>query len=505
MIAQKRRRRINERPDRIARLWILCAFWMTALALLIFRLVWIVVIPAANVRGPVTGAGASRWQYDAEHFQLTMLSDGRGQILFRNGEAWSGPSSVHRDGSLTSSEPLLAPELLGHVGRPNIWPDSSKVVPEQGRNGLEETFDSLLAGQRPGELGRLQSANSNKPSHVTASTFVLQPRSGSTVVTTISAAKQRRAQFLLSQFPIHHASIVSISLPSRKIAALASADHKKSDALHAVSPGSVFKLVTAAAALETHIVQSDSVFDCDGRVHLPHVHMRCWTTHGHLSLRDAIAQSCDSVFATLGVRLGRRPMAVVGKRFGLEQTGLDQFRGQSIVPDSEAGILFRRPGSDPGLLANTAIGQEDVKITPLEGALMAATIADGGQYQPAHMISQIKMNKRAWTSPVVSTGTTHRACSRFTAGVIKDAMWNAVHSSKGTLYKFHAFPIYAKSGTAELPNGHVHAWMIGFRAQANRPVEAFAFIVENEPSRTAHKVLYQLAYRWLASVGGDVT
>ncbi|GEO26797.1 hypothetical protein AAC03nite_25820 [Alicyclobacillus acidoterrestris] len=513
---------------RVRRLICFYAIWIILSAVLLGRLFLVMVFPHGFLAG-AGGVSVPRWKLDAEHFDLEMTSDARGHIEFADGRLWQAAGmagnvkqsggqqadvnspatpqaiealdSAHSDSARAS---VVAPEIVGAIGLPDVWPKAGKVVPEQGRSGLEYTFDALLSGRRPGLIGQIApptGASEVPPAMKPSETFTLTPISGKNVVTTMDESKQRAAEQLLRAAGVAHASIVSIALPDGDISVLASANHQFSDALRAIAPGSVFKLVTGAAALESHTYRSDAHFVCRGFLRIPRVRLHCWRTHGRLSLREAIAQSCDVAFAEMGIRLGRTALAVQAQRFGLDTTGLVPYGAEDMIPGADKGVVYRHSGEDEGLLANTAIGQEDVRMTPLQGALLAATLAEDGRYHRARLVRGFSDAQGRFT-PFYrrrADATGRDACSPYTASVLREGMWAAVHNPSGTAYPLHTYPIAAKTGTAELPNGHVNAWLIGYQVNASgTPISAFAICVADEPSAQAHAHLFALAKKWLA-------
>lgn len=191
-------------------------------------------------------------------------------------------------------------------------------------------------------------------------------------------------------------------------------------------------------------------------------------------------------------------MEAEAKRFGLFTSGIEKFKGHALLPGANHGVLYRQRGADAGLLANAAIGQEDVRMSPLQGALMAATIAEHGQYRTATLIDGVQKgrHRELYAPQFAST-----ACDAFTADVISQGMWAAVHAPKGTAHVLSALPIAAKTGTAELPNGHVNAWLIGYQVnEKGEPVRAFALCVENEAGWVAHKKLFEMAQAWFGNL-----
>ncbi|MFB5190000.1 penicillin-binding transpeptidase domain-containing protein [Alicyclobacillus fastidiosus] len=489
---------------RVGRLITLYILFVIIGAVLLGRLFLLMSFPRAADAGDGRAVRVPRWQLDEEHFHLQLTSDARGWIEFQNGHRWQPRRLTEQRGGTSASPALVAPEIVGSIGLPDIWPSPDKVVAEQGRSGLEYAFDPILSGRRPGVTGHVVAAKVANQTAVRAlppTAFTLTPMRGKNVVTTIDESRQRLAETLLQKTGARHASIVSLSLRSDDIQVLASANHQASDALRAVAPGSIFKLVTAAAALETHTYSSNARFSCRGFVRLPHVDMHCWRVHGQLSLRQAIAESCDVTFATIGAQLGRIPMFVQAQRFGILETGIAPYDGKEVIVGADAGVVYKQSGSDLGLLANTAIGQEDVRMSPLQGAVLAAAIAKRGEHHRARLVKGFTDDSGRFTPlyPDARDTLGLRACSAFTASVLADGMWAAVHRREGTAYLLHPFPIAAKTGTAELPNGHVNAWLIGYQVHKGIPVSAFAICVADEPSWLAHKHLYQLAAAWFKS------
>ncbi|WAH38510.1 penicillin-binding transpeptidase domain-containing protein [Alicyclobacillus dauci] len=477
------------------RLVFLNLVWFFFLAVLVGRLFVLMAFPSVRGVHPVRSASLTRFHMDAEHFRLVMTDDARGQILFRDGTPWSRPSILH-GAKVVQAPPSIAPELLGTIGEPDVWPSTTRSIPEQGRSGLEWSLDPILAGKRAEYTAVMVGPDGKSiPSSQQAVTSVPALR-GEDVTTTVDARQEARAEMLLRRTGISHGSIVSIALPNREFSVIASADHAHSDALHAIAPGSIFKLITLAAALDSHSYASNDSFFCDGRVHAPQVRMNCWRVHGTISIIDALAQSCDSTFAQIGMQLGRKALLTEADRFRLNRTGIAPFHGRAMLPSANSAVLYRHAGGDNGLMANTAIGQEDVRMTPVQGADLAATIAMHGVYEDTTLVrgTKAQTEERLSASRVRQAA---QACQPYTAMVLQKGMWDAVHDRLGTALALHSFPIAAKTGTAELLNGRVNAWLVGYRFAGGRPTEAFALCVENEPSNKAHEHLFSLAENWL--------
>ena len=158
-----------------------------------------------------------------------------------------------------------------------------------------------------------------------------------------------------------------------------------------LAPGSVFKIVTATAALETGTVQPDFTLNCSGQVeiygHVYHDGIEKYKSHGHVDLQRAITVSCDVYFYTLGKLLGIEKIAYFAKRLGLgARTGID-------LP-AEAPGLIPTPGWVEkafkhkwyaGETMSVAIGQGAVVVTPLQLAHTIGAIASGGTFYRPHL------------------------------------------------------------------------------------------------------------------------
>jgi cell division protein FtsI/penicillin-binding protein 2 len=483
-------------------------FWLNlifllAIAALLVRVFQQTVLPAMTI------SEMGRWQdaipvkAELEHFDVFQVDDGRGRILYRNGAPWSGQwqrvqwSGV--DMRVHSEQvPLsLANPLVGVVGLPDKWPDSERAVAEQGRSGLEYTFDQTLQARRPSYVARLRS-----PTHSVYNPqwFWIHAVPGADVRTSVDPAWQTVAQRALYKAHIANGAVVVLDVKTNEALAIAGVQSKRVDptmALSAQTPGSIFKLVTAAAALDAFRYRPDSQFYCSGGIHIPGISMNCWTAHGALSLIAAIAESCDTTFAEVGMALGRVGLETETRRLHLGETHLQSVDGRPVLAEAEAGTVFRRSGADEGLLANTSIGQEDVRMTPLQAANLARTVAIGGQMSSVRVVLDSEKHGKA-----ILTYRVHdhfRGMSRQAAYWIGVGMREAVLTRSGTAHALAHHPVHAavKTGTAELGiSRRVNGWMVGF-APYEHPNIAFAVYVGDSGSDHAHQAVRQIALNML--------
>jgi peptidoglycan glycosyltransferase len=233
-------------------------------------------------------------------------------------------------------------------------------------------------------------------------------------------------------------------------------------------PGSTFKIITAAAALETGAAGPGTTYPNPIELELPGStstirnfdRARC-ASGATISLADALAVSCNTTFGMLGLEMGPTPLidAAEGFGFGLE-IPFDLPVAQSAIP-TVAGLVDDLPA-----VAQSAIGQRDVRATPLQMALVAAGVANGGWVMSPYLVSDVFDSDGEVTSRTEPVGW-RQAMSPATAEVLADLMERVVTSGTGSRAAVPGVRIAGKTGTAEVPGQSPHAWFIGFG-----PVEA---------------------------------
>lgn len=158
------------------------------------------------------------------------------------------------------------------------------------------------------------------------------------------------------------------------------------------APGSVFKIVVAAAALEQGI-PADQTFECTGSVKIGSVEIKCKTGgeegHRQIGMEEAFAQSCNSYFIQLGQMTGARPVCSMAKNMGLGRKALSRY------PQQCSGHVMTGSECSGAGIGNLSIGQGQMLVTPLQIARMTEIIASGGVDRGAHiLLSEKTRNKR---------------------------------------------------------------------------------------------------------------
>ncbi|MCC2333939.1 peptidoglycan D,D-transpeptidase FtsI family protein [Cellulomonas wangsupingiae] len=242
------------------------------------------------------------------------------------------------------------------------------------------------------------------------------------------------------------------------------------------APGSTFKLVTAAAALESGSYTSETLVPSPVELPLPQTSATIGNFGGsscggeQVTLADALRISCNTAFASLGMTLGEDAMREQSERFGFLDPDL-------TVPMEVVESVF--PSDlDPAMLAQSAIGQRDVQATPLQMAMVSSAIANGGRLMTPYLVDTVRaadLTVVSRTRPQVYSD----AVSASTASQLTQMMVGVVESGSGRSARIDGVQVAGKTGTAQTTEGQApHAWFTAF-APADAPRVAVAVIVEN--------------------------
>lgn len=256
-------------------------------------------------------------------------------------------------------------------------------------------------------------------------------------------------------------------------------------------PGSIFKVIPLAAALESGVYTVESSLYCGytwDRLGIP---LEDWTlakgrpASGELTLLQGLMRSCNPWFYEIGFVLYNNdfPLLIPEMARGF---GLGSPTGLSILGEESGRVddLDENPAVGSGQAVQQAIGQHTTLLTPLQAALYVAALGNGGTlYQPqlVEYLETTDGSRSLVFSPIIN-GTL--PISENTLLNIQAAMRLVVKSPRGTAYRtFGSFTIQmaGKTGTASVPGGDPHAWFIGYTTNENpnRPDIAIAVIVEN--------------------------
>lgn len=395
----------------------------------------------------------------------------------------------------------VAAHVLGYVGRdkPQTLPGQKThfYLPETiGKSGVEYFYNSLLTGTTGGRQ-IIVDARGYKHQVIEGES----PLTGQDLHLTLDLELQHKLESLLRP---HQGAGIVIDPRNGEILAMASMpnfdpnrfiptiSHKEWQSLNddarfpllnrvtqgRFAPGSTFKPVTAMAALKHQPTYFHEDYDCHGVFVLGNMRLRCWDTYGHgpLDLHRALAQSCNAYFCHMANEIGYPPIYQEALQLGLgNKTGIDlPFESQGLLPTEEWKEHNLKDVWRPGDTCQIAIGQGLLLTTPLQMAMVCASLANRGHVYRPHLRKSLAppelVRKLQWPEKAIK--------------LVREGMLDVVEVGTGRRVKLRGTRIAAKTGTAELDiRGvrHKNAWMIAF-GPFEDPTLAVAIIVENGES-----------------------
>jgi penicillin-binding protein 2 len=260
-------------------------------------------------------------------------------------------------------------------------------------------------------------------------------------------------------------------------------------------PGSTFKIVMALAGLEEKVITPQTVVHCSGALPFGNHVFHCWRKGGHggVSLHQALVQSCDIYFYTVGRRLGIERIAKWSRRFGLgEPTGLKLDKEMPGLVASPAWKLarFKQPWREGDTLS-VAIGQGYNLTTPLQMAQVAAVIANGGLVYEPQLVERVESPAGEVLyqfSPVLKSRLGAQPAN---LALVQKALLEVVNVGTGRNAKLPNVEVAGKTGTSQIvslekekkggktPGKYLnHAWFVAY-APASEPQVAVAVLIEH--------------------------
>lgn len=367
-----------------------------------------------------------------------------------------------------------------------------------GKTGVERTYESVLRGVDGRQ--RMEVDALGRPLRVLSKVPAVPGRS---IALTIDLDLQQAAYEGLVASGHRAGAVVAMDPRSGDVLALASIPSYDpnlfavgitpqdwqaltSDPLHpllnraagaAFVPGSVFKLVTATAALEEGIVSRGSIFFSPGYFRLGRWVFRDLGAWGRVNFITGIANSINVVFYTLGYQLGGERLARYAHLMGLgEPTRVDlPAEVTGLVPSPSTKQQLVGEPWYPGDSVNMGIGQGAVTVTPLQVARMMASIANGGELlQPRLLLVTYDRDQRPHRAPVVVQRTIPYKAT--TLAVLREGLLAVVAWGSGQAAALGQVTIAGKTGSAENPRGKPHAWFAGYAPAEAPRVVVVAFV-----------------------------
>jgi penicillin-binding protein 2 len=270
----------------------------------------------------------------------------------------------------------------------------------------------------------------------------------------------------------------------------ADADPLTNRAISAFAPGSTYKVATALAGLTRGLAKAQ--FTCTGGVTYGNTYMRCWIAaqggaHGTQTLTEAIKNSCNAYFYQYGNAAGIDAIDKVGTTLGLGQPSGVELSGEDpgLLPSPEWLRLNHNEKWSQGQTANTSIGQGYVLASPLQMAMIAATIANGGTvYKPSIIYGVQQPDGTMVRRPEKIRGDLRQDnnLTKDEIELVRRGMWRVVNDPSGTgsRAKVAGIVVAGKTGTAQFwrdGKKDNHTWFIAF-APYDNPKIALAILVQ---------------------------
>jgi penicillin-binding protein 2 len=247
-------------------------------------------------------------------------------------------------------------------------------------------------------------------------------------------------------------------------------------------PGSTFKMLVAAAALQEGIIDDHYHITCGGAFRYGNKIFKDMHTHGTVNVIQAIQRSCDVFFYQLVLKVGLDKLHEYGMKFGFGQlTNVD-------IGEETAGLIpsvdyynrvYGKGKWTQGYIVSLGIGQGEVGVSPLQMARYAALLANGGTLLQPHAVNSIR-NKRTNSVDIIDHKESSAGIDTSVMRIIREGMRLVVEAPGGTggAARIRGIQSAGKTGTAQNPHGADHAWYIGF-APFDHPKIAIAVLLEN--------------------------
>lgn len=356
-----------------------------------------------------------------------------------------------------------------------------------GRGGLEARYDVELQG-RPGR--RIEEIVL-KTLKVDKVMFDMPPRAGHDLFLTLDLDVQRLAESALSGLGDKNGSIVVMETQTGEILAMASypgfdpntfnqdytvlASDPRNPILNrplqaVLPPGSIFKPVTALAALAEGKITPATQFYCGGKLVVGDRTCRCTSSHYQIGLEGAIEHSCNIYFYEVAKRLEAANLEGKARAFGLGgKTGIDlPFEGSGLVPSTRS----------LGERLNLSIGQGELLTTPLQMTRMMAAIANGGRLVRPHLLKREVSLEEDMQWEEISQKEGSVAIPPEHLKVLRSALRKVVVSGTARGKGLDALEVAGKTGTSQTGlKGVYHAWFLGYMPY-NNPHYCFCVVVE---------------------------
>lgn len=470
------------------RLTVLVAFFTLCFAALVTNLSYIQIIKANDLRSLSIN----------NHTLAKAAYVERGSIISSDGVTLA-ESVQNSDGTYKRKYPQgdLAAHTVGYIST------------RYGASGIEASQNDTLTGHANYSTwqGALESIAGKTPP-------------GNDVVITINSQIQRAAQRALSGVkgaivvmdPRSGALLAMASSPTYDNAQLADliagTDTSKKDAMFnrttnaLYAPGSTFKVVTLAAALDSGAATLQSTYNGSSPQEIggAKVTNAKGASYGNLSLRTAFAKSVNTVFGQVATQIGPRTLVEYARNFGYGSSiGTGITVKPSLMPDPQEMTVWETAWAGCGQPVGEHKSPAGPQTTVVQNCVVAATVANGGVVMDPHIVEKV-LSPEGEVLSTTSPRTIGKAMSAATNEQVKEAMRAVVTEGTGKRAAIKGVEVAGKTGTAETSNEVPDSWFIGF-APYETPTVAISVIIEQAEDRTGASVAAQVLRAALIAQG----
>ncbi|WP_409251455.1 peptidoglycan D,D-transpeptidase FtsI family protein [Bacillus sp. SCS-153A] len=371
-------------------------------------------------------------------------------------------------------EEILAEQLIGLTGENEDrfharYPDRVKGATQKiGITGLEKSFDEWLIAEQESKLIYHVDARGGPLFGVDVKYLApANPFYPLDIQTTIDSGLQMKMEELVDQHAIKRGGAVLLDIESGDILASVSRPYVQQGAPFSdegaknlmtsqLVPGSVFKTVVASAAIDLNLVDENDLFNCDETIY----GKPAPKPHGTININESFAVSCNRTFADIAKKLIEKDdtsldryaerLGLIGE-LGWKGTVFHYENFEQLPIDSGRIFISDEERKEANYVAQTGIGQREVRVTPLGVANMMATIARGGKKQSVRAVSGIHYKNGTELVDFPVQKADEQAISPYTAMKMQQYLRNVVAGESGTakFLKTAAYEIAGKTGTAQ--------------------------------------------------------
>jgi penicillin-binding protein 2 len=404
-----------------------------------------------------------------------------------------------------------------------------------GQSGLERLLDEFLRGKDGGE--RIEVDAMGRPMRLIQST---EPHPGAQVVTTVDRRIQEAAEKAMEGHagavvvmdPRNGDVLAMVSTPAFEIDRFTGAIDRESwlrvmkdpefpllnrTLQSQYAPGSVFKIIVAAAGLqEKTLTPADRTY-CNGEFQLGTWTFKDWKREGHgtVDALDAMRQSCNVFFYQAGLKIGGAAITRYATAFGFGQpTGIDLGTEKfGLIPQPKARGRRGVAAFQAGEIVNMSIGQGQVLVTPMQVARFMAAVANGGVLWKPRLVQRIERPERGVVWSDTGTVTGHVELNPAVWAFLRQSLWAVVNADgTGAGARIPGLDIAGKTGTAQTiansraDKGQDHAWFASF-APVKDPEVVVVVLVERGgkggqiAAPIARKIMNAIFLEKVAAVG----